>query len=291
MKAIETIGLTKHYGSARGIEQVNLSVEQGDFLGFIGPNGAGKSTTIRLLLGLLHPTEGKATVLGADVGKDSTKILSQIGYLPSEINLYGRMKVKDVIKFSANLRNMDCTQEAVRLCERLQLDTERKINELSLGNRKKVGMVCALQHKPALYIMDEPTSGLDPLMQREFYQIMKERNNEGATVFLSSHALSEVEKHCTHAAVISNGTLLACDNIERFGHTGAKRVCLRGVRSPLCFEHIYDMKNDGTTVSFLYRGDVNQLLFELRNCQFEDLTISDTDLEDVFFQFYQKEDE
>ena len=174
MNAIETNHLTKFYGSARGIEDLDLTVEQGDFFGFIGPNGAGKSTTIRTLLGLISPTSGDAKVLGLDIRKDKTEILTRVGYLPSEITFYPGMKVKDVLRLSAGLRRQNCDREAEVLCRRLQLDQSRRVEDLSLGNRKKVGIVCALQHKPELLILDEPTSGLDPLMQREFFAIFPE---------------------------------------------------------------------------------------------------------------------
>lgn len=197
MKAIETKHLTKFYGKARGITDVTLSVTEGDFFGFIGPNGAGKSTTIRTLLGLISPTSGSATVLGNNILQNRMEILSQVGYLPSEAMFYNGMRVRDILSFSAKLHKTDCREEAGRLCERLALDTSRRVEELSLGNRKKVGIVCALQHKPKLYILDEPTSGLDPLMQREFYELLTERNREGATVFLSS-------MFCRKSAVIAN---------------------------------------------------------------------------------------
>ena len=207
MNAIKTTSLTKYYGKSRGIIDMNLAVKQGDFFGFIGPNGAGKSTTIRTLLGLISPSDGKAEILGMDIFKQREAILSHTGYMPSEASFYPNMRVKDVIAFSARLRKKDCTAEAKTLCERLDLDTDKKIRELSLGNRKKVSIVCALQHKPELYILDEPTSGLDPLMQREFFMILEERNAKGSTIFLSSHILSEVQRHCKHAAIVREGRL------------------------------------------------------------------------------------
>lgn len=224
---ITTHNLTKYYGAVRGIEGVNLSVEEGDFFGFIGPNGAGKSTTIRILLGLISATDGRAEIFGQDIRQDRTALLARIGYLPSEPFVYRGMRVRDVLRLSADLRKKDCTAEAEELCRRLELDVSRKVDELSLGNRKKVGIVCAMQHRPGLYIMDEPTSGLDPLMQREFYALLKERNEDGATVFLSSHILSEVQRYCRHAAVIREGRILVCDSVEKLGHADAKRVTLR----------------------------------------------------------------
>ena len=194
MNAIKTIALTKYYGKARGIIDLNLTVAEGEFFGFIGPNGAGKSTTIRTLLGLINPTSGSAEVFGRDIVRDRRTLLSCVGYLPSEAVFYPNMRVRDVLKLSADLRKMNCAQEAAALCERLQLNTAQKVDELSFGNRKKVAIVCALQHRPKLLVLDEPTSGLDPLMQREFFTILRERNRDGATVFLSSHILSEIQR-------------------------------------------------------------------------------------------------
>ena len=290
MNAIMTDNLTKYYGKARGIVDVSLTVEEGDFFGFIGPNGAGKSTTIRTLLGLIAPTGGSAEIFGKDICRQRTEILADIGYLPSETMFYGGMRVKDVLRLSARLRKSDCSGEAEKLCERLELDTSRKIDELSLGNRKKVGIVCALQHRPKLYILDEPTSGLDPLMQREFYSLLQERNEEGATVFLSSHVLSEVQRYCKHAAVIREGRLLACDSVENLGHTGAKRVTLRGVTAVPELEHIRDVKTSAEGVSFLYSGKADRLIKELSALPITDVTIAEPDLEEIFMHYYAKED-
>ena len=170
--AIDIKKLTKTYGKSRGITELNLMVEEGDIFGFIGPNGAGKSTTIRTLLGLISPSSGEAEVLGHDIVTDKVKILEKTGYLPSEINFYSGMKVREVISYSAYIRKKKCDKKAMELAERLGLDLNKKVDDLSLGNRKKVGIVTALQHEPELLIMDEPTSGLDPLIQREFFEIL-----------------------------------------------------------------------------------------------------------------------
>lgn len=290
MNAVKTDNLTKYYGKARGIVDVSLTVEEGDFFGFIGPNGAGKSTTIRTLLGLIAPTGGSAEIFGRDICRHRTEILGDIGYLPSETMFYSGMRVKDVLRLSARLRKTDCSGEAEKLCERLELDTSRKIDELSLGNRKKVGIVCALQHRPKLYILDEPTSGLDPLMQREFYSLLQERNEEGATVFLSSHVLSEVQRYCKHAAVIREGRLLACDSVEKLGHTGAKRVTLRGVTAVPELEHIRDVTLSADGVSFLYGGKADRLIKALSALPVTDITVAEPDLEEIFMHYYAKED-
>lgn len=288
MTAIRTKKLTKSYGKHRGIAELDLCVHDGDFFGFIGPNGAGKSTTIRLLLGLLSPSGGTAEIFGKDIRANREEILSQVGYLPSETAFYQGLRVRDILRLSADLRKQDCRKEAARLCERLELDTSRKISELSLGNRKKAGIVCALQHKPRLYVLDEPTSGLDPLIQREFYAILKERNNEGATVFLSSHILSEVQRYCSYAAVIRDGRLLAADRVENLGHTGAKRVALGGISKPPALEGIRDIKEGSGSVSFLYCGSLQELLAALAAMPVTDVTIAEPDLEEIFLHYYER---
>jgi len=217
MKAIRTERLTKTYGRARGIEELDLEVERGEFFGFIGPNGAGKSTTVRTLLGLLRPSGGRGEVLGLDIRAHRREILSRVGYLPSEAVFYPGMRVRELLRFSAGLRGKDCGRAGEELCKRLRLDPSRRVEELSLGNRKKAGIVCALQHRPELLILDEPTSGLDPLMQREFFTILKECHQAGTTVFLSSHVLSEIRRHCTRAVVLREGRAVACLGKQELG--------------------------------------------------------------------------
>lgn len=284
MNAIETVKLTKFYGRARGIRDVNLTVPEGDFFGFIGPNGAGKSTTIRILTGLISQTGGNAEIFGKETGKVST--LRDIGYMPSEANFYHGMRVREVIKYSAELRKRDCTKEAAQLCERLELDVNRKVSELSLGNRKKVSIVCTLQHKPKLCILDEPTSGLDPLMQREFYSILEERNREGTTVFLSSHILSEIQKYCKHAAAIRDGRLLVCDSVENLVNNNAKKVTLWGVKETPMLPEMRNVEIEGDTVRFLYGGEPNKLLKALAPLPITDISITEPDLEEIFMHYY-----
>lgn len=289
MEIIKTTKLTKYYGKARGIIELNLTVEQGEFFGFIGPNGAGKSTTIRTLLGLIAPTSGSAMIFDKDVTKEKELILQNIGYLPSEALFYQGMKVKDILKLSADLRKKDCTAESKLLCKRLQLDTTRKIDELSFGNRKKVAIVCALQHKPDLLVLDEPTSGLDPLMQKEFFDILQERNKAGTTIFLSSHILSEIQRNCTRAAIIRDGRIIACDSVDALSKTSAKRITVHGKidLEELC--GIRDRKDTEDSVSFLYSGDMNSLLRALSSGKVDDLTVTEPDLEEVFLHYYEKE--
>lgn len=287
MEIIKTTKLTKYYGKARGIIDLDLMVAQGEFFGFIGPNGAGKSTTIRTLLGLIAPTSGSAMIFGKDVTKEKESILQDIGYLPSEVLFYQGMKVKDVLKLSADLRKKDCTAESKLLCERLQLDTTRKIDDLSFGNRKKVAIVCALQHRPDLLVLDEPTGGLDPLMQKEFFDILWERNKEGATILLSSHVLSEIQRNCTRAAIIRDGRIIACDNVEVLSKTSAKRITVHGTVNLEHLGGVRDKKISEKSLSFLYSGDMDSLLRTLLSGQVNDLTVTEPDLEEVFLHYYE----
>ncbi|MBE6580599.1 MAG: ABC transporter ATP-binding protein [Ruminococcaceae bacterium] len=289
MFAIKTEKLTKFYGQARGIVEVDLQVPQGDFFGFIGPNGAGKSTLIRTLLGLIAPTGGKAEILGRDCIADKLDNLRDIGYLPSETALYRGMRVRDILALSAKLRHLDCTEAASDLAARLGLDITRKIEELSFGNRKKVGLVCALQHDPKLYILDEPTSGLDPLAQKEFFAILEERNRAGATVFLSSHVLPEIARHCKHAAVIREGRLLVCDSVSSLAHTGVKRVILRGITAPPVIEQARNMQFNENAAQFLFSGTPTELLHALSALQFSDFSVTDPELDEIFLHYYAKE--
>ena len=291
MHVIETKKLTKYYGKARGIIDLDLRVEQGEFFGFIGPNGAGKSTTIRTLLGLISPTSGSAMLFGKDITTEKEAILQHIGYLPSEALFYQGMKVKDILKLSADLRKRDCTAEAALLCERLQLDISRKAEELSFGNRKKVAIVCALQHKPELLVLDEPTGGLDPLMQKEFFEILRERNQEGASILLSSHVLSEIQRNCTRAAIIRDGRIIACDSVDALSRTNAKRITVHGDVDLDSLSGVRDKKASEASVSFLYSGDMNSLLRTLSSGQVYDLTVTEPDLEEVFLHYYEKDGE
>lgn len=286
MYAIQTTNLTKYYGEARGIVDLNLAVKKGEFFGFIGPNGAGKSTCIRTLLGLIKCSSGSATVLGLDMEQDKTEILKRVGYMPSETMFYAGMRVKDVLKLSADLRKKDCREEAQILCERLQLDVNKKVEELSFGNKKKVSIVCALQHKPELLILDEPTSGLDPLMQREFFQILQERNEQGTTIFLSSHILAEVQKNCTRAGIIREGRLIACDSVEALSQTKAKRVYVQGNVNIEELAQVRDLRQTENGFTFLYGGEVKRLLEVLSKQPILDLSISEPNLEEIFMHYY-----
>ena len=291
MEVLKTTKLTKYYGKVRGIKELDLTVTHGEFFGFIGPNGAGKSTTIRTVLGLIAPTSGDAMIFGKDVTKEREAILQNIGYLPSEALFYQGMKVKDILRLSADLRKVDCSAESKRLCERLQLDTARKIDDLSFGNRKKVAIVCALQHRPELLVLDEPTGGLDPLMQKEFFDILRERNREGTTIFLSSHVLSEIQRNCTRAAIIRDGRIIAQGSVDDLSKTSAKRITVHGSIHLENLSGVRDRKAGEDGISFLYSGDRGSLLRTLASGQVDDLTVTEPDLEEIFLHYYEEDGE
>lgn len=271
---MEITNLTKNYGKHRGIEGVSFQMEKGEIFGFLGPNGAGKSTTIRSILGLIHCKEGSIRVCGQDAIKNREKVLRHIGYMPSEAWFYQGMTIREILKIAANVRKMDCTQEAEKLCERLQLDTRRKISELSLGNRKKVSIVCAMQHQPELFIFDEPTSGLDPLMQNQFFSLIKEYVEQGATCMLSTHVLSEVRNYCDRVAIMKEGKLIVTDTVEHLLASRTKRI---------------KMVRDGEKLDYLYQDDLNLLYRELEGHDITDILIEEPSIEEVFMHYYEKD--
>lgn len=268
---IEIKNLTKNYGKHRGVRDVSFSVHEGDIFGFLGPNGAGKSTTIRSMLGLIQFESGSIQILGKDIKKDKEAILAEIGYMPSEAMFYPSMKVKDIIKMAADVRKKDCSEEAAKLCERLQVDTDKKISDLSLGNRKKVSIICAMQHEPKLFVFDEPTSGLDPLMQTEFFNLINEYVKGGATCMLSTHVLSEIKKYCNHVAIMKEGELQCVETVENITKTNAKRI---------------QMIKDGKQESFIFNGEINELIKELAAHDIADILIEEPSLDETFMHFY-----
>jgi ABC-2 type transport system ATP-binding protein len=226
---IQTEKLTKFYGSHRGIVDVDLEVREGEIFGFLGPNGAGKTTTIRTILDLIRPTSGRATVFGIDSRTDPVAIHRRIGYIPGEFALYDRLTGGQTVRYFANLRGgVDAAYQA-SLIARLEVDPTRRFKEYSKGNKQKIGLIIALQHRPDLLILDEPTSGLDPLVQQSFYALVREARAEGRTVFLSSHILSEVERTCDRVAIIRDGEIVKIDRVEALRDLAHHQVELRFV--------------------------------------------------------------
>lgn len=287
---IETRKLTKSYGKARGIVDVDLQVGEGEIFGFIGPNGAGKSTTIRTLLSLIRKTSGEARIFGLDCERDSTRILADVGYLPSEVFYYDRMRAIDLLNYSASFYKKDCRQRIRELSEVLELDLNRKIEDMSLGNKKKVGIVQGLLHSPRLIILDEPTSGLDPLMQKTFFDLIRQENKRGATVLFSSHILSEVQRICDRVAIIKEGRIVDTQSIAALQQTAVKRVTLMAkdpvVRATLAFPGVSSAEVDGVHASFVYEGDCNVLLAKLSDFSLVNVDITEPTLEEVFLHYY-----
>lgn len=271
-KVIEIEHLTKHYGKHRGVEDVSFSVAAGEIFGFLGPNGAGKSTTIRSMLGMLRYEQGTIRLLGKDAVRERTAVLQEIGYMPSEAMFYPSMRVKDVIELAATMRKRECSAEAAKLCERLQVDCSKKIEELSLGNRKKVSIVCAMQHQPKLFIFDEPTSGLDPLMQNEFFKLVREYVAQGATCFLSTHVLSEVKKYCGRVAIMKEGRLQCVESVECLTKSSAKYV---------------QLVRNGKQEEFVFKGQLKDLFVELSQGDVTDVLIEEPSLDEIFMHYYE----
>jgi ABC-type multidrug transport system, ATPase component len=293
MKIIEINQLTKYYGKHRGIENVSFSVEEGEIFGFIGPNGAGKSTTIRTLLSLIYPTSGTATIFGKDCIKHGDEIRKEIGYLPSEVFYYENMKVIDVLKYSASFyENVDMSR-IESLSKAMDLDLNKKIEDLSYGNKKKVGIVQGLLHEPKLIILDEPTSGLDPLMQQKFFDLILAENKKGATVLFSSHILTEVQKLCSRVAIIKDGQIIKVENINDMRNSSYKKIIVESqedsIEKLFGFEGITNLKKTKEGVNFLFKGDINTIIEVLHKVKLQNILIEEPTLEEIFMHYYQKE--
>jgi len=291
---IELNHLTKYYGRKqqhRGIEDLSFQVEEGEIFGFIGPNGAGKSTTIRTLLALIFPTSGSAAIFGKDCVKEAPEIAKEVGYLPSEVFYYESMKVVDLLRYAASFYKKDCNARIQSLAERLDLDLNRKIEDLSYGNKKKVGIVQGLLHAPRLIILDEPTSGLDPLMQQTFFALLREENKQGATILFSSHTLSEVQKLCDRVAIIKEGRLIQLQRISELHNDNYKKYHI-STKAPVDKAYFdsdgvmnYTQREDGA--DFLFKGDVNRIVAKLSGMELLDLSIEEPSLEEIFLHYYQ----
>jgi len=289
---IELIHLSKYYGRSRGIEDISLAVQQGDIFGFIGPNGAGKSTTIRILLNLIFPSSGSARIMDMDVVRDSRKIRNRIGYVPSDANLYDKMRVHEFLKFGSAFYGLKNGEETIReLSELFDLDLERKIPELSMGNKKKVSIIQALVHHPDLLILDEPTTGLDPLIQSRFFELLHEENKKGTTIFFSSHVLSEVQALCKTVAIIKDGRIIKTEEIASLRKKQLKKIRI-GFKDPrnirdLSIDAVESVQTDsGKILEFMFSGDINKLVQKLSSENIETLTIEEPQLEEIFLHYY-----
>lgn len=294
MNVIELNHLTKFYGKARGIEDVSFHVEEGEIFGFIGPNGAGKSTTIRTLLSLLSPSNGSAKIFGKDITQYGPEIKKEIGYVPSEVFYYDNMKVIDLLKYSASFYKKDCSKRMKELAEILDLDLQKKIDDLSFGNRKKVGIVQGLLHEPKLIILDEPTGGLDPLMQQKFFELLEEEKKKGATILYSSHVLGEVQRLCDRVAIIKEGKIISVEKISTLRENSYKKIKIETATTmgldTFKMDGVNNLQVKGNNANFLFKGNINVVMQKIAELNLTNIWIEEPSLEEIFMHFYEKEE-
>jgi ABC-2 type transport system ATP-binding protein len=296
MSILLTQGLTKYYGSKKGVEKIDLEIKEGEVFGFIGPNGAGKSTTIRMIMQLIYPTSGKIYLFGEEVDGDRPDLRRKIGYLSSEVNLYKQLTGKQMLEFTARAYGLDLKDTAVyRYAEILQFDMEKKVKSYSLGNRKKLGILLCLLHRPKLLILDEPTSGLDPLMQHAFFQLLKELNEEGMTIFFSTHVLSEVEKLCDRVAIIRNGEIIQTAKVDEIPGRNKREVAVQFVERGDLIDKL-GLKTIDPTVKYAHgvhyftvEKEIHRFLAQISSYPIADMTIRQPSLEELFMHYYEKE--
>lgn len=290
---IETSGLTKFYGTAPGIIDLDLCVEEGEVFGFIGPNGAGKSTSIRVLLNFLFPSQGSGAILGLDIIKGSMEIRRRTGYLPGDLSMYGTMTAREFLTYFANLRKVNTQREMESLAERFELDLDRKIKDFSTGNRQKVGVVNAFMHEPELLILDEPTAGLDPLMQQEFQSLINEVRAEGRTVFLSSHILPEVDRIADRVGIVRENRLIAVDTVEAFKAKARSTVTIQfstavdgSLFAGLDGVDSTESRNGGSALAVTVTGSIDSVIKEAAEHDVVSISTREGELEEVFLSYY-----
>ncbi len=287
---IATSQLTKRYGNQLALDDLALEIGEGEVFGYLGPNGAGKTTTIRLLLGFLSPTAGSARVFGRDAWRDSVSIHRRVGYVPGEVRLYDYLTGAELLRLLSRLRRVECSAQWEELAQRLQLDLGKRIRAYSRGMKQKLGLIQALMHQPQLIILDESTTGLDPLMQQELYEILRERKQDGATVFFSSHNLSEVEKLCDRVGIVRGGKLVALESVADLQQRKVRRVEV--VFADGVGGAAVELPNATLTAQrgrhfvFTVRGSIDSFVKSLAQLAVEELTIEPPGLEERFFEFY-----
>jgi ABC-2 type transport system ATP-binding protein len=293
--AIETEGLTKRYGSHRGIEDVSFAVRPGEVFGFLGPNGAGKTTTIRTLLDLIHPTAGSARIFGLDSRRDSVAIRARLGNLPGDFGFGREATGRQAVRLLSRLRGIDGGGRAGELAERFRADLDRPLGQLSRGNRQKVGLILATFHRPELLVLDEPTGGLDPLMQEEFLALVGEERARGAAVFLSSHELDEVQRVCDRVGIVRGGRLIAVERIADLLGKARRRFSVE-LGDPAGLERLGELRGvadfelAGSRASFTAAGDLDAVMRELAAHHVIDLEATHPSLEEVFLGYYDEEE-
>jgi ABC-2 type transport system ATP-binding protein len=292
--AIHTEGLTKHYGDVEALMNLDLDIHSGEVFGFLGPNGAGKTTTIRTILDEIRPTAGKASILGMDTHLQSVEIRDHIGYVPGDLAMYPNLTGKDTLTYFANLRGGVDWDYVEQLRERLGADLDKRVGDLSSGNRQKVGLIQAFMNKPEVLIMDEPSAGLDPLVQREFQKMMREVAADGRTVFLSSHTLSEVQRVADRVGIIRQGRLIAVEGVADLRSKAIRTVNLYfdgpvdgNVFKPL--PGVRDVKVDNHHVMLSFDGQMETLLKVVtERFHVLDITTQEADLEEIFLTYYEE---
>ena len=289
MKSIlEINNLTKYYGKTLGVKDLNLTLKEGEIFGFIGPNGAGKSTTIRSILNLINKTNGEVLFYGEPLTKDNIEQKKLIGYLPSEINLYDDLTVKEIIDYHESFYKKDLTKRRKNLLKRLKLDESKRIEDLSLGNLKKLGIILAFLHEPKLLILDEPTSGLDPIMQQVFFELLKEEQQKGTTIFYSTHILSEISKICNRVGIIKEGKLLKIEPIKELLNKNLVNITITSndIENIIKDLNIDVTYNNDTTIKFKNNIETNKLINLLSKYNIDNLLIEEASLEDIFLHYY-----
>lgn len=289
MNVIEASDLSKNYGNDVGIKNINLEIKKGEVFGFIGPNGAGKSTFIRTLLGLLHPSSGTAKVLGHNIKNKSEEIRKKLGYLPSEVNYYDGMSSRELLEYHAGFYENVDTTKIKTLSEIFELDLDRKIEELSFGNKKKCAIIQSVIHEPDLLILDEPTSGLDPLMQNRFFELLEEENKKGTSIFFSSHILAEVQRLCNRAAIIRKGEISAVEDIQSLLEKQMKkaRFVFKEKQELKFISGVQNPTWTNNKLTFDYIGPVKELIQWMNQLDLQDAVLEEPDLETIFMNYYQ----
>ena len=285
---LEIKNLTKYYGKTLAVKDLSLELKQGEIFGFIGPNGAGKSTTIRSIMNLVNKTKGEVYFLGETLTKDNLKLKEQIGYLPSEVVLYEDLTIKEMLDYHESFYKKDLNKRRKELVKKLKLEESKKIEDLSLGNQKKLGIVIALMHEPKLLILDEPTSGLDPIMQQVFYDLLQEEKEKGTTIFYSTHILSEISKICDRVGIIKEGKLLKVETIKELQNKNLNIVTIKSneIDEIIKTLKIDVEKIDEITIKFKNTLSSDKLIKLLSNYKIENLLIEEPTLEDIFLHYY-----
>ena len=288
MPILEIKKLTKYYGKTLAVNNLNLSLEEGEIFGFIGPNGAGKSTTIRSIMNLVNKTKGKVLINKEEFTKEKIHLKEIIGYLPSEIHLYDDLTVKEILNYNESFYKKNINKRRKELVKKLKLDESKKIEDLSFGNLKKLGIVLALMHEPKLLILDEPTSGLDPIIQQVFFEILEEEKKKGTTIFYSTHILTEISKICDRVGIIKEGKLLAIETINELHKKNLTYVTIESneidkIEQELNIKNTSKNKNE---LKFQNTNTPNQLIQKLSNYQIDKLLIEEATIEDLFLHYY-----